>query len=182
MTIICSKLDFINTKIVLSGSLDAHQLMELMQSQGVRVRLLDLKRGDIRPGLANLRNMGIENFIVDIGAEYLKVFFEEVSKQKVSLKLSCAPSQLIFSVCAETQNKMAVKIILTLLLCLELAWNKELQADLSQPKEFLDKVTQFWFGHIPKVINASRSKYEKDTKKTYGKKITQGWSIVIGSW
>lgn len=53
--------------------------MELMQIQGVKVRLLDLKRGDIRPGLANLRNNGIQNFIVDIGAEYLEVFFEEVS-------------------------------------------------------------------------------------------------------
>lgn len=50
-----------------------------MQIHGVKVRLLDLKRGDIRPGLANLRNNGIHNFIVDIGAEYLEVFFEEVS-------------------------------------------------------------------------------------------------------
>ena len=49
-----------------------------MQRQGVKVRLLDLKRGDIRPGLAGLRNDGINNFIVDIGAEYLKLFFEEV--------------------------------------------------------------------------------------------------------
>ena len=60
------------------GSLDAHQLVELLQSQGVKVRLLDLKRGDIRPGLADLRNRGIQNFLVDIGAEYLKLFFEEV--------------------------------------------------------------------------------------------------------
>ena len=60
------------------GSLDAHQLMEMLQSQGVKVRLLDLKRGDIRPGLAQLRNRGIHNFIVDIGVEYLKVFFDEV--------------------------------------------------------------------------------------------------------
>ena len=52
--------------------------MELLQSQGVKVRLLDLKRGDIRPGLAKLRNRGIQNFLVDIGAEYLKLFFEEV--------------------------------------------------------------------------------------------------------
>ena len=62
------------------GSLDAHQLVELLQSQGVKVRLLDLKRGDIRPGLADLRNRGIQNFLVDIGAEYLKLFFEEVRK------------------------------------------------------------------------------------------------------
>ena len=60
------------------GSLDAHQLVELLQSQGVKVRLLDLKRGDIRPGLADIRNRGIQNFLVDIGAEYLKLFFEEV--------------------------------------------------------------------------------------------------------
>jgi len=52
--------------------------MELLQSQGIKVRLLDLKRGDIRPGLADLRNRGIHNFLVDIGAEYLKLFFEEV--------------------------------------------------------------------------------------------------------
>ena len=64
----------------LLGSLDAHQLVELLQSQGVKVRLLDLKRGDIRPGLADLRNRGIQNFLVDIGAEYLKLFFEEVRK------------------------------------------------------------------------------------------------------
>ena len=62
------------------GSLDAHQLVELLQSQGVKVRLLDLKRGDIRPGLADLRNRGIQKFLVDIGAEYLKLFFEEVRK------------------------------------------------------------------------------------------------------
>ena len=54
-------------------------MMELMQRQGVKMRLLDMKRGDIRPGLARLRNEGIQNFIVDIGAEYLKLFFEEVS-------------------------------------------------------------------------------------------------------
>ena len=62
------------------GSLDAHQLVELLQSQGVKVRLLDLKRGDIRPGLAELRNRGIQNFLVDIGAEFgvLKLFFDEV--------------------------------------------------------------------------------------------------------
>ena len=54
-------------------------MMESMQRQGVKVRLLDLKRGDIRPGLARLRNDGIYNFVVDIGAEYLKLFFEEVS-------------------------------------------------------------------------------------------------------
>ena len=64
------------------GSLDAHQLVELLQSQGVKVRLLDLKRGDIRPGLADLRNRGIQNFLVDIGAEYLKLFFEEVRQIK----------------------------------------------------------------------------------------------------
>ena len=54
-------------------------MMELMQRQGIKMRLLDMKRGDIRPGLARLRNEGIQNFIVDIGAEYLKLFFEEVS-------------------------------------------------------------------------------------------------------
>ena len=65
------------------GSLDAHQLVELLQSQGVKVRLLDLKRGDIRPGLAELRNRGIQNFLVDIGAEFgvLKLFFDEVSRE-----------------------------------------------------------------------------------------------------
>ena len=54
-------------------------MMELMQRKGIKMRLLDMKRGDIRPGLARLRNEGIQNFIVDIGAEYLKLFFEEVS-------------------------------------------------------------------------------------------------------
>ena len=67
------------------GSLDAHQLVELLQSQGVKVRLLDLKRGDIRPGLADLRNRGIQNFLVDIGAEYLKLFFEEVRQIKLQI-------------------------------------------------------------------------------------------------
>ena len=60
------------------GSLDAHKLMEILQNQGIKVRLLDLKRGDIRPGLAKLRNKGIQHFVVDIGQEYLKLFFEEV--------------------------------------------------------------------------------------------------------
>ena len=59
--------------------------MELLQSQGVKVRLLDLKRGDIRPGLAKLRNRGIQNFLVDIGAEYLKLFFEEVDMYEQSV-------------------------------------------------------------------------------------------------
>ena len=47
------------------------------------MRLLDLKRGDIRPGLAELRNRGIQNFLVDIGAEFgvLKLFFDEVSPE-----------------------------------------------------------------------------------------------------
>ena len=67
------------------GSLDAHQMMEVLQRQGVKVRLLDLKRGDIRPGLAHLRNDGIQNFIVDIGAEYLKLFFEEVSVAYINI-------------------------------------------------------------------------------------------------
>ena len=64
--------------LFVTGSLDAHRLMEELQSQGIKIRLLDLKRGDIRPGLANLRNNGINNFIVDIGVDYLKVFFDEV--------------------------------------------------------------------------------------------------------
>ena len=48
------------------------------------MRLLDLKRGDIRPGLAELRNRGIQNFLVDIGAEFgvLKLFFDEVCTLK----------------------------------------------------------------------------------------------------
>ena len=54
--------------------------MEILQNQGVKVNLLDLKRGDIRPGLAKLRNKGIQHFIVDIGQEYLKLFFEEAMK------------------------------------------------------------------------------------------------------
>ena len=66
--------------ILISGSLDAHKVMEILQNQGVKVNLLDLKRGDIRPGLAKLRNKGIQHFIVDIGQEYLKLFFEEAMK------------------------------------------------------------------------------------------------------
>ena len=69
-----------------SGSLDAHHLMEILLSKGMKIRLLDLKRGDIRPGLANLRNRGIQNFIVDIGAEYLKLFFEEVRNSSVKIR------------------------------------------------------------------------------------------------
>ena len=65
---------------IISGSLDAHKVMEILQNQGVKVNLLDLKRGDIRPGLAKLRNKGIRHFIVDIGQEYLKLFFEEAMK------------------------------------------------------------------------------------------------------
>ena len=65
---------------IISGSLDAHKVMEILQNQGVKVNLLDLKRGDIRPGLAKLRNKGIQHFIVDIGQEYLKLFFEEAMK------------------------------------------------------------------------------------------------------
>lgn len=63
-----------------TASLDAQQLMELLQSSGINVRLLDLKRGDIRPGLATLRNRGIKNFLVDIGDEYLELFFDQAMK------------------------------------------------------------------------------------------------------
>ena len=52
--------------------------MEQLQSHGISVRLLDLKPGDIRPGLAELRNKGITNYVVNIGSEYLKIFFKEV--------------------------------------------------------------------------------------------------------
>ena len=71
---------FTNQTSIISGSLDAHKVMEILQNQGVKVNLLDLKRGDIRPGLAKLRNKGIQHFIVDIGQEYLKLFFEEAMK------------------------------------------------------------------------------------------------------
>ena len=82
------KSSYILSYLLFLGSLDAHQMMESMQRQGVKVRLLDLKRGDIRPGLARLRNDGIYNFVVDIGAEYLKLFFEEVSCHIFELEIT----------------------------------------------------------------------------------------------
>ena len=66
-----------------SASLDSPLLLELLQSTPAdgkirRVQLLDLKHSDSRPELVSLRNSGVQHFIVDIGADLLNIFFDQV--------------------------------------------------------------------------------------------------------
>ena len=55
------------------------ELLQPTQDQGKirRVQILDLKHSDSRPDLVNLRNAGVQHFIVDIGADLLNIFFAE---------------------------------------------------------------------------------------------------------
>ena len=67
----------------ISASLDTQLLLELLQpahSNGRtrRTHVLDLKHTDSRPDLVGLRNAGVQNFIVDIGADLLNIFFDQV--------------------------------------------------------------------------------------------------------
>ena len=67
--------------------MDTQLLLELLQpvqSDGRtrRIELLDLKHTDSRPDLVNLRNSGVQNFIVDIGADLLNIFFNQVKTSK----------------------------------------------------------------------------------------------------
>ena len=68
---------------IFSASLDTQLLLELLQSPHTnerrrRIEILDLKHTDSRPDLVKLRNAGFQNFIVDIGADLLNIFFDQV--------------------------------------------------------------------------------------------------------
>ena len=74
-----------NIQISFVASLDTQLLLEQLQSKrGGRFRsethLLDLKHSDARPDLVRLRNAGVKYFIVDIGADLLNIFFNQVSR------------------------------------------------------------------------------------------------------
>ncbi len=57
-------------------------MVELLQRSIVdgRVRLLELDRGNIRPGLAELRREGFRRFVVDLGSLLAPSFFGEALK------------------------------------------------------------------------------------------------------
>ena len=68
-----------------TASLDSPLLLEKLQlfKEGENVRkihLLDLKHSDSRPDLVHLRNSGVQHFIVDMKAELLNIFFDQVKK------------------------------------------------------------------------------------------------------
>ena len=68
--------------ISFTATLDTQLLLELLQSNqdsNRKVQILDLKHSDSRPDLVNLRNAGVQHFIVDIGADLLNIFFDQVS-------------------------------------------------------------------------------------------------------
>ena len=69
----------------ITASLDSPLLLEKLQlfKEGENVRkihLLDLKHSDSRPDLVHLRNSGVQHFIVDMKAELLNIFFDQVTK------------------------------------------------------------------------------------------------------
>ena len=68
--------------ISFTATLDTQLLLELLQSNqdsNRKVQILDLKHSDSRPDLVNLRNAGVQHFIVDIGADLLNIFFDQAS-------------------------------------------------------------------------------------------------------
>lgn len=68
--------------IVFAGSLDVRMLAERLQASTSKVSLLELVHSDVRPDLARIRNEGIDNFVVDVGAKHLKTFFQQVGNFK----------------------------------------------------------------------------------------------------
>ena len=50
-----------------------------------KIHVLDLKHSDARPALVHLRNSGVQHFIVDIKAELLNIFFDQVNKNTKNL-------------------------------------------------------------------------------------------------
>lgn len=72
--------------------------------------------------------------------------------------------------------------ILMSLLALTLANHEVKQVNITNTQEFLDKTIQHWLEEIPRLIEIARIKYEFDTIETHAKRVTQGWSIVVGSW
>ena len=69
----------------ITASLDSPLLLEKLQlfkdGENVRkIHLLDLKHSDSRPDLVHLRNSGVQHFIVDMKAELLNIFFDQVKK------------------------------------------------------------------------------------------------------
>ena len=68
----------------ITASLDSPLLLEKLQlfkhGENIRkIHLLDLKHSDSRPDLVQLRNSGVQHFIVDIKAELLNIFFDQVT-------------------------------------------------------------------------------------------------------
>ena len=76
----------------IAASLDSPLLLEKLQlfkdGENVRkIHLLDLKHSDSRPDLVHLRNSGVQHFIVDMKAELLNIFFDQVNKNTNNLQI-----------------------------------------------------------------------------------------------
>jgi hypothetical protein len=55
-------------------------LVERLQLAGVYVHFLELANQDVRPDLVMLRNRGVKHFIVDLGADLIETFFDQVKR------------------------------------------------------------------------------------------------------
>ena len=78
----------------ITASLDSPLLLEKLQlfkdGENVRkIHLLDLKHSDSRPDLVHLRNSGVQHFIVDMKAELLNIFFDQVYKDAIDVFTFC---------------------------------------------------------------------------------------------
>ena len=76
----------------IAASLDSPLLLERLQlfkdGENVRkIHLLDLKHSDSRPDLVHLRNSGVQHFIVDMKAELLNIFFDQVNENTNTLHI-----------------------------------------------------------------------------------------------
>ena len=76
----------------IAASLDSPLLLEKLQlfkdGENVRkIHLLDLKHSDSRPDLVQLRNSGVQHFIVDMKADLLNIFFDQVNKNTNNLHI-----------------------------------------------------------------------------------------------
>ena len=78
----------------ITASLDSPLLLEKLQlfkhGENIRkIHLLDLKHSDSRPDLVHLRNSGVQHFIVDMKAELLNIFFDQVYKDAIDVFTFC---------------------------------------------------------------------------------------------
>ena len=58
-------------------------LVESLQAGGVTAHILELVSQDIRSDLVELRNRGVERFVVDVGADLLDIFFSQALKSGI---------------------------------------------------------------------------------------------------